>query len=358
MPLRVEHWKFRPHPILRGGHLQTVAGIYLPRRDPPYGAVRHYVDADEAPAAEGGDQLVLHEDRPAEWREGQPVVLVVHGLAGSYQSTYMTRLAHRLTQRGHCVFRMDLRGCGDGRHVARHPTHCGRSDDLATALRYLAQVHSESPTLVVGFSLSGAHILKMLGEQGPRTVGNYTAGLAICPPVDLFAIERRFDSPGGRPYDKFFTRLLWKQALERWRRYPEIAPRMIPSRPKRLRQIDEMIIAPAAGFDSAEEYYAGTQCGPLLAGIEQPVTIIAAEDDPIVPTAPLREYPHGGGVRVVYVPSGGHLGFIGRSEGDPDHRWLDWRIVEWVEHDGHRWGKPLLHSEKARLHAPRAVARS
>ncbi len=28
MPVRTEHWKFRPHPLLRGGHLQTVAAVY------------------------------------------------------------------------------------------------------------------------------------------------------------------------------------------------------------------------------------------------------------------------------------------------------------------------------------------
>ena len=28
---------------------------------------------------------------------------------------------------------------------------------------------------------------------------------------------------------------------------------------------------------------------------------------------------------------GGHLGYIGRSGRDPDRRWLDWRIVSWVQ---------------------------
>src|SRR5688572_3933249 len=130
---RTEHWKFRPHPLLRSGHLQTVAGIYLPRRDAPYGATLHHVPADDRSPDEGGDQLALHEDRPEQWQPHQPIVLMIHGLGGSYSSTYMCRMADRLTARGYCVFRMDMRGCGAGRGLARLPTHCGRSGDVATA---------------------------------------------------------------------------------------------------------------------------------------------------------------------------------------------------------------------------------
>jgi predicted alpha/beta-fold hydrolase len=328
---KTEHWKFRPHPLLRSGHLQTVAGIYLPRRDAPYGATLHHVPADERPPEEGGDQIALHEDRPERWRPGQPIVLLVHGLAGCYKSTYMCRMADRLTGRGYCVFRMDMRGCGAGGEVARQPTHCGRSGDVAAALRYIAARHPDSPTYAVGFSLGGTLMLNLLAELGDERIGTLRRSLAICPPIDLFAVERRFDSPGGRPYDRFFVKLLWRQILARWERFPDIAPMRIPARPRRLRQIDEMVIAPAGGYSSADEYYQATQPGPKLAAIAQPVTIIAANDDPIVPTAPLLEYPHGDGVQAIVVPRGGHLGFIATGAGDPDVRWLDWRIIDWVE---------------------------
>ena len=331
MPAKTEHWKFRSHPLLRSGHLQTMAGIYLPRRDAPYAATLHHVPADDASPEQGGDQIALHEDRPARWAPPQPVVLLIHGLAGCYKSTYMCRMADRLTARGYCVFRMDMRGCGAGEHVARLPTHCGRSGDVAAALRFIAARYPEAPTYAVGFSLGGTLTLNLLGEQGDTRVGNLERTLTICPPIDLFACERRFNSRGGRPYDRFFVSLLWKQILARWQRFPDLAPPTIPRRPKRLRHIDEMVIAPSGGFASADDYYAATQPGPKLAAITQPVTIIAANDDPIVPTAPLLDYPHGDGVHAIVVPRGGHLGFIATGSGDPDVRWLDWRIIDWVE---------------------------
>jgi len=331
MLVRTEHWKFRPHPLLRNGHLQTVAAIFLPRRHAPYGAKVHYVPADELPPELGGDQLAIHEDRPPGWRPDRPTVLLIHGLAGCYNSAYMCRMTDRLTQRGYCVFRMDMRGCGAGEGLAKQPTHCGRSGDVAAALRFIAGRCPEAPTYAIGFSLGGGLALNLLAEAGEQRVGNLKRSLAICPPIDLFAVERRFDSPGGRPYDKFFVKKLWKQITARWRRFPEIAPAVIPREPKRLRQIDEMVIAPSGGFASADDYYRTTQPGPKLHRIKQPVLIIASKDDPIVPTAPLFEYEHGDGVHAAIVPRGGHLGFIARANGDPDKRWLDWRIIEWLE---------------------------
>jgi predicted alpha/beta-fold hydrolase len=331
MRIRTEHWKFRPHPLLRNGHLQTIAAIYLPRRHAPYQAQVHYVPVDEVPAEQGGDLIALHEDRPPEWKPERPAVLLVHGLAGCYSSAYMCRMADHLYRRGYCVFRMDMRGCGAGQGHAKQPTHCGRSADVAAALRFMAALYPEAPAYAIGYSLGGCLTLNLLAEAGDQPVGNLKRAMAICPPIDLFAVERRFDSPGGRPYDKFFVKKLWRQITHRWTRFPEIAPAVIPREPKRLRQIDEMVIAPAAGFACADDYYRATQPGPKLTAIKQSVLIIASEDDPVVPTAPLLEYPHSDAIQAVVVPRGGHLGFIARANGDPDKRWLDWRILEWIE---------------------------
>ena len=127
MLVRTEHWKFRPHLLLRSGHLQTVAAVYLPRKHAPYCAKVHYVGVDELPPELGGDQIALHEDCAPVWQPTEPVVLMVHGLAGCYTSGYMCRMADRLTARGYGVFRMDMRGCGAGEGLARKSTHCGRS---------------------------------------------------------------------------------------------------------------------------------------------------------------------------------------------------------------------------------------
>src|SRR5690606_36468844 len=95
MLVRTEHWKFRPHPLLRNGHLQTVAAVYLPWQNTQYGAKVHHVPVDETPPERGGDQIALHDDCPEDWQSDRPAVLMVPGLAGCYRSAYMCRMTHR-----------------------------------------------------------------------------------------------------------------------------------------------------------------------------------------------------------------------------------------------------------------------
>lgn len=324
------NWEFQPHPFIRGGHLQSVVGIYLRHDYAPHVAKLHIIDTHEPTGRVDDEQLALHEDRPPEWQPGDSVVLMIHGLAGCYQSTYMRRCTQRLNQHGHAVFRLDMRGCGAGEGLARLPAHAGRGEDVRAAIEFIGELYPESPVQVIGFSLGGTITLNMLADVGELQVGHFVRALTVGPPIDLFDVERRFDAPGGRAYDKFFTRLLWKQIVRRWQKFPDLAPNPIPRRPRRLRQIDELVIAPGGGFPDADAYYHATQPGPRLASIRHPVTILAAGDDPVVPTAPLTQYNHSDSIEAIIVPGGGHLGFVSAGKHDPDRRWLDWRIVEWA----------------------------
>jgi hypothetical protein len=322
-----ETWKFRPHPLLANSHLQTVMGIHWPRKVAAYQATQHKILLDD------GDTIVLHEDAPASANDTTPSVLLIHGLSGSFQSSYMTRMAEKLTERGYRSFRADMRGCGAGEGLAKTPAHCGLSTDVASAVHLISELYSESPLSVVGFSLGGTLTLNMLGEVGEMRVGNLEKSLVICPPIDLFSCERNFRTMLGRRYDQFFVKQIWNQIVKRWQQFPDVAPEAIPRRPRKLREIDELVIAPSGGFTSAEHYYRDTQPGPKLAAIRQPVTIVFAKDDPIVPCAPLFNYPHSDSIETIITSHGGHLGFLGASGVDPDFRWLDWRIIEWLGGD-------------------------
>jgi predicted alpha/beta-fold hydrolase len=44
----------------------------------------------------------------------------------------------------------------------------------------------------------------------------------------------------------------------------------------------------------------------------------------------LFNYPHSDSIETVITTHGGHLGFLGTTGVDPDFRWLDWRIIDWL----------------------------
>jgi hypothetical protein len=307
---------FQPHPWLRGGNLQTIIGSFGAL--PPERALRHALTLTD------GDQLILHDDQPTTWRAGDHTALLVHGLCGSHRSGYLVRIAAKLNAVGIRTFRLDMRGCGAGRALARHPYHSGRSEDLAAALTAIAAWCPGSPTTLIAFSLGANAALKLLGECGDRPPGNLDRAIAVCPPVDLAACVRALAHYPARLYDRFFTNAL----LAHVHASPTLAEQAVrifaQRQPTRLVEFDDAFTAPLGGFGDAATYYRRCSAAPLLPNIQVPTTILAAWDDPIVPIAPLREAAASTSVELVLPPSGGHLGFITPAR----TCWMDGFVVE------------------------------
>ncbi len=315
---------FRPYPLLRSGHAQTLAGVYLPMPRLPYRAVRHIVELDD------GDRIVLHDDRPEGWQRGDRACLLIHGLAGCHESGYMQRIAHKLGARGVRAFRMDLRGCGAGEGLARLPYHSGRSEDARAALEAIARLAPESPVTLVGFSLGGNIALKLAGEVEDRPCAHWDSVMAVCPPVDLAACSRQIQKRPNTLYDRYFVSRLIAQLDTRRDHLPPEFAQPFARPPRTLWDFDNQFTAVVCQFGTADDYYARASSLPLLARIRRPTLILSAADDPMIPPASLLNARLPAAVRLCMTHAGGHLGFVGRRGGDADRRWMDWRVVDWV----------------------------
>lgn len=313
---------FVPHPLVRGPHLQTLAGAYLPGERLAYRARQRQVPLDD------GDALVLHDDQPDSWRPGDRAALLLHGLAGCHLSPYMQRIAAKMAARGARVFRMDLRGAGAGADLAKRPYHSGLSDDAAAALEFIARLCPDSPTSLVGFSLGANIALKLLGELGEASCGGLDRAVVVSPPVDLAACCERLARWPNTFYDRHFVRLLRRHV----RRGVQTPPRPAAGRDwqsaRRLRDFDDAFTAPLWGFGSAENYYRQCSSGAFAARVRRPTLVLAAEDDPLVPGELVRRVAWPSCAQLLLSRHGGHLGFVARTGLDPDCRWMDWRVVE------------------------------
>jgi predicted alpha/beta-fold hydrolase len=67
-----------------------------------------------------------------------------------------------------------------------------------------------------------------------------------------------------------------------------------------------------------------------LRRITVPTVILSSRDDPLVPTAPVEQATTSSSVTRILTERGGHVAFIGKRGVDPDRRWMDWRIIEWI----------------------------
>lgn len=325
---------FRPHALFRGGHAQTIAGAYLPYRRSRYSARHHFV------ALADGDQLVLHDDCPPDWQPTDRTALMIHGLAGCHESGYMVRIAHKLQAAGVRALRMDLRGCGAGVRLAKLPYHSGRSEDAAAALESIARHLPHSPTTLVGFSLGANITLKLLGELGDRRCGNLDSAMAVCPPADLAACSRRISQASNRIYDRFFVGLLLKQLEQRRRLLPDASAATFDFRPRTLWEFDNTFTAVVCGFGTADNYYRQASSAPWIPRIRIPTLVLASRDDPMIPCDALAQTPGSPAVQIHLTDSGGHLGFVARPSNDPDRRWMEWRVVDWITHQPSVNSKP------------------
>jgi uncharacterized protein len=317
--------RFRPHPLVRGGHAQTIVGAYLPHALSLSTAVDHRL------AMPDGDLLVLHDNRPAAWSPGDGTALLVHGLGGAHHSPYCVRLAARLVERGIRAFRLDMRGCGAGAALARYPGHAGRSEDLRRAILEIERLCPGSPLAAIGYSLGGNIVLKLAGECAGEPPGGLERVAAVCPPIDLGACSHNIGRGLNWIYDRAFLRALVKLVADRARESPEwYAQTPLHPQPRSLFEFDDRITAPLSGFANAGEYYARCSAAPGLARIEVPTLILAAGDDPLIPAHIFDRAERSSAVALHLAEGGGHLGFLAARGCDPDRRWLDWRLLEWL----------------------------
>lgn len=232
------------------------------------------------------------------------LVVLVHGLGGCAESSYMQRFAAFLAPRGISVLRFNLRGAD---RSGLDFYHAGLSDDLARVLDSPSLAHYDTIHLI-GFSLGG-HVVLRYGthNQDPRL----QAIAAICSPLDLAISCDDLDRPVHWLYRKYlFSGLLDMYAAMRpIYELPHSLERV--RRVRTIREWDSLTVVPRFGFDNADDYYRQSSVGPRLAQLTVPALLLAAEGDPMVSSRSVRAGLERGAesLRVVWAPRGGHMTF-------------------------------------------------
>jgi uncharacterized protein len=319
---------YRPHPLLRNGHLQTLL----------VGMLSGHRPANETLAIpiplEDGEQLMVHQEMGATVASNAPVVILVHGLGGDHSAPYLQRIAFQLHRRNRHVWRVDLRGSGKGFDLAWRPAHAGGSGDLVAVVSQARILHPDSPVLLVGFSLSGNILLKMLGELATGEHGlslaqaNIQQALAVAPPLDLHACADNMDRLSRRVYTRYYVKVLEQQVKRKRMRWPQWQERPTQPRIKTIRDFDERYTAPLAGFQNAAHYYGQSSSIHWLPKIATPTEIMLDQDDPIVTwQSHLQAQFDPRWVRFTYTRYGGHMGYFGVDEQNKLIRWLEHYVV-------------------------------
>ena len=316
---------FVPHPWIRGPHLQTIVARLWSW--PRARLDSTYAEVDVG----GGDRISVLESTPDGWRPGDPAAILVHGLGGCARSPYIVRIGRRLVDECRTrVVRMNLRGAGSGFGAARSYYHSGKTDDLRRVAGWTARRAPGSPIALVGFSLGANLVLKLAGEAADDPLPQLDAVVAANPPVDLEACCRAIQDPRNRLYDRNFVRLLRGEVGRLHARFPDLGPVDLASA-RTLLAFDEAYTAPRNGFRDARDYYQQCSAARWVGRIQVPGLVIHAADDPFIPAEAFDSVPFPAHLTFEMVPHGGHLGFWSHRPWDGSRRWLDARIVRWLQ---------------------------
>ena len=315
---------FRARRGLEGGHRQTLAAFFLPRRIPLPAPEVRLVEVDK------GVKVLCH----CHWqrdREKALTIVAVHGLEGSSESKYIVGVAHKALAAGMNVVRMNQRNCGGTDALAPVLYHSGLSHDVAAVARNLIARDRISQLALAGFSMGGNLVLKLAGEWASESPPELRAVAAVCPAMDLAASADALHDKGNRLYEYYFLWKLRRRVLAKARFFPGHFDLGRLRGLASLRDFDDKITAYYCGFSGAADYYARAAASNVVERIALPTLILHAANDPFIRILPetREKILRNSNIQFEETEDGGHCSFIGTRDGY-DGRWAERRVVEFL----------------------------
>jgi predicted alpha/beta-fold hydrolase len=263
-----------------------------------------------------------------DWVDGppsSPLLLILHGLEGSSGSHYVSGLCALARERGWRAVTLNFRSCSGEPNRSPRFYHAGDTGDLDDVVAALIAREPAVRIGAVGISIGGTVLLKWLGERGADVPKQMLGAVGISVPFDLAASATALDRGFERfVYTENFLRTFRAKIRAKAVMYPGFVDVGAALRARTFREYDRAVTAPLHGFADERDYWVRASSKPWLAPIRRPTLLIAARDDPFVPTESL---PHAVDlpdcVETEFVARGGHVGFV-------DGRW-PWRATSWAE---------------------------
>ena len=313
-----------PRRGLRGGHVQTLASFFLPRRITLPTAEKRLIEV------EPGVQVLCH----CHWqpdRKNALTVITVHGLEGSSESQYMLGIAAKGMAVGMNVVRMNQRNCGGTDALSPTLYHSGRSQDIAAVARNLIHEDGISRFALVGFSMGGNLVLKLAGEWGREAPPQLRAVAAVCPSMNLAASADALHLAGNRLYEYYFMWQLRRRLKVKARLFPQVFDTSRMRGVTSLRDFDDKVTAHYCGFEGASDYYERSAAANVVDRIAVPTLILHAANDPFIRILPETRQKILSNPNITFVETedGGHCSFLAEADGD-DGRWAERQVVEFL----------------------------
>ena len=261
-----------------------------------------------------------------------PLLVVLHGLEGSSNSSYARMIMDAALNRGWRACVLNFRDCGDYRNRLPRRYHAGETNDLRYFLDSLQAGSSPDNTgslLAVGYSLGGNVLLKYLGESGENTP--LLAAGAVCVPLDLHQCAEALNTGLSKGYQHYLLKRMKNSVRRKFDRHTAAFDWDRAMAARTFAEFDDAVTAPLHGFEGKQDYYDRSSAAGYLATIRRPTLVINALDDPFMTPDVVPEPEQlSDQVTLEVSENGGHVGFISGGTPWSPHFYIPDRMLDFL----------------------------
>jgi predicted alpha/beta-fold hydrolase len=257
-------------------------------------------------------------------RPAKGLVILLHGWEGSASSTYILRTGKKLYQNGYNTFRLNFRDHGDSHQLNKGIFYAVLLDEVFQGVTQAAGLAGDLPVFMVGFSLGGNFVLRIISKSADSPIENLHHAVAISPVLDPQKSTTRIDqNPIIRDY-----------FLKKWRRSLNKKQQLFPDQydfdgvfsHKTLQAVTDVLLAKYSDYGSSRDYFkAYSVLNHAIENITVPTTIITAADDPIIPVEDFSDLRTNDLTNMAIQTYGGHNGFLKKLTLES---WYEQELVE------------------------------
>ena len=240
--------------------------------------------------------------------EGRPIVIILHGVTGGSQESYVTHVAEEVERKGWVSVVFNQRGCGDSEMTSPRAYCAASSDDCSHVVSYIHKQHPKSILLAIGVSLGANILVKYLGEAEKESP--LKAAVSLAGPLDTLRCGELLNAGFSSIYSLSIASRLKAYVHRHAHMISQIMDPNIANDCRTVWDFDDKLTAPAFGYSGAEEYYrSASSCGKL-GTVAVPLLCLNSEDDPIAPANPQYADNASEFVAFAITKRGGHVAWL------------------------------------------------
>jgi hypothetical protein len=237
------------------------------------------------------------------------LAILLHGWEGSTDSTYLLRCGKNLYAGGYDIFRLNFRDHGDSHHFNKGIFYAVLLEEVFQAVNQAAGFSNGRPVFLIGFSLGGNFVLRILKKCANVPIKNLCHAVSISPVLNPQKSTAKIDRI---TYIRKYFLAKWRRSLTKKQTlFPQLYDFTDVMGLKTIQAVTDALLEKYSNFPTAQAYFdAYAVMGTAIADINTPTSIVTAEDDPIIPIKDFYDLELNEDTRLRIHPHGGHNGFI------------------------------------------------